>query len=138
MIGFKTIALGGVVALVIGFGAAWLIRGDTIDALHESIDGTGGYKERLLSFAQATDDLRRVNASQKAEIDKLATAWRNTQADAEEARAEAETRAVQYRAAEAKLREVAHAPNADPADVAGSVIDCLRRLRTAATAPAAC
>jgi hypothetical protein len=137
VIGLKTIALGGVVAFVLGFGAAWLIRGDTIDALHESIYGVGGYQERLGLSAQANNELRRVNASQKAEIAKLATAWRNTQADAEEARAEAETRAVQYRAAEAKLREVAHAPDADPADVAGSVIDCLRRLRAAA-APAAC
>jgi hypothetical protein len=137
VIGLKTIALGGVVAFALGFGAAWLIRGDTIDALHESIDGPGGYQERLASFAQAAGDLRRVNASQQAQIYSLVTAWRNTQADAEQARAEAEARAVQYRAAEAKLREIAHAPDADPADVAGSVVDCLRQLR-AATAPAAC
>ncbi|MBK8159108.1 MAG: hypothetical protein IPK59_10200 [Rhodospirillaceae bacterium] len=124
------LSLGGTLAFI------WQLReidGLTVAnaALQESIDGEGGYLARLTAFSKEVEDLRRVNAGQKTTIASLTTAWRSTQVDAEEARIEAENRAAQYRSAESKLREIANAPNADPAGVAGHVVDCLRRLRAA-------
>jgi hypothetical protein len=100
-------------------------------ALQESIDGEGGYLARLTAFAKEVEDLRRVNAGQKATIASLTTAWRNTHADAVDVRARAENRDAQYRAAQTKLREISNAPNADPAGVAGHVVECLRRIQAA-------
>lgn len=142
---WKPLLLGGV-----GLAAAiyiWSLRGDVADLKRDVIAAEKGeqaakterdiWQQSAEAQAAGAREAHRVVEGQRKQIEMLTTAWRSTRADAEKVAARTKARAPVYAEAERKTMETAHDPKADPADIALSNLECLRRLRAAGAAATA-